>query len=297
MRWLSLAFWIAWTLSAQQPTPSDPHATLTEDHRAALREYAAKDYKAAAESFRKALGSEVPDSTAYRQSTLLLGQSLYLLGRFDEAIETLKRAPRTGETLYMLGNSALKSRDLKSGVSYFAEMFGVPPTSAAAHLLTAQLMMKQELLEEAEAEAKTALTVDPRIPQAHYLLGEVLTFKGETERAIEELKTEIQINPSFAMAYYKLGDAYSRQVQWAAAIPLLQKSVWLNPTYSGPYILLGKGYLQEKELSNAEGVLRRAIQLDPNNSSAHYLLGQTLVQEGKNEEGRAMLQLSQKLKN
>jgi Flp pilus assembly protein TadD len=61
--------------------------------------------------------------------------------------------------------------------------------------------------------------------------------------------------------------------------------------------LLGKGYLQQKELSNAEGVLRRAIQLDPNNSSAHYLLGQTLVQEGRTEEGRAMLQLSQKLKN
>jgi cytochrome c-type biogenesis protein CcmH/NrfG len=73
--------------------------------------------------------------------------------------------------------------------------------------------------------------------------------------------------------------------------------VWLNPTYSGPYILLGKAYLQQKELSNAEGVLRRAIQLDPNNSSAHYLLGQTLVQEGRADEGRAMLQLSQKLKN
>lgn len=292
-----MALGITWGLSGRQLPPSDPQAGVNEYHRAALREYTAKNYKDAAESFRKAIASELPDSQAYRQSTLLLGQSLYLLGRYEEAIDTLKRAPRTGETLYMLGNSALKSRDLKSSVTYFAEMFGVPPTSAAAHLLTAQLMAKQELLEEAEAEAKAALTVDPRIPEAHYLLGELLTFKGETDKAIEELKTEIQINPSFAMAYYKLGDAYSRQVQWAAAIPLLQKSVWLNPTYSGPYILLGKGYLQQKEFSNAEGVLRRAIQLDPNNSSAHYLLGQTLVQEGKTDEGRAMLQLSQKLKN
>ncbi len=296
MRRLALALGIAWTLSAQQPA-SAPQPTLNEDHRAALRAYAAKDYKGAIGSFQRAIRFEAPDSAAYQQSMLLLGQSLYLLGRYEEAVDTLKRAPRTGETLYMLGNSALKSRDLKSSVTYFAEMFGVAPTSAAAHLITAQLMVKQELLDEAEAEAKTALTVDARIPQAHYLLGELLTFKGETDKAIEELKTEIQINPSFAMAYYKLGDAYSRQVQWAAAIPVLQKSVWLNPTYSGPYILLGKGYLQQKELSNAEGVLRRAIQLDPNNSSAHYLLGQTLVQQGKTEEGRAMLQLSQKLKN
>jgi tetratricopeptide (TPR) repeat protein len=284
-------------LPGQQSTTSVPRTGVNPDHETALRQYAAKDYKAAADSFRKAVVSEAADSPAYRQSTLLLGQCLYLMGHYEEAITVLQRAPHTGETLYMLGNSALKSRDLKSGVAYFAEMFGVPPGSAAAHLLTAQLMVKQELLDEAEAETRTAIGIDARIPQAHYLLGELLTFKGETDKAIEELKTEIQINPSFAMAYYKLGDAYSRQVQWATAIPLLQKSVWLNPIYSGPYILLGKGYLQQKELSNAEGVLRRAIQLDPNNSSAHYLLGQTLVQEGRTDEGRAMLQLSQKLKN
>jgi tetratricopeptide (TPR) repeat protein len=297
MRWLWLAFALAPMLLGQQETSSGSHSAVNPDHQTALRQYAAKDYRAAAESFRKAIASEVAGSPAYLQSSLLLGQSLYLLGRYADAIAALKGAPHTGETLYMLGNSALKSRDVKSSVSYFAEMFGVPPESAAAHLLTAQLMLRQELTDEAEAEARTALSIDARIPQAHYLLGEILTFKGETDKAIEELKAEIQINPSFAMAYYKLGDAYSRQLQWATAIPLLQKSVWLNPTYSGPYILLGKGYLNQKELSNAEGVLRRAIQLDTNNSSAHYLLGQTLVQEGRTEEGRAMLQLSQKLKN
>jgi tetratricopeptide (TPR) repeat protein len=297
MRSLWLALALAPMLSGQQPGDPDSQSIPNSDHQIALRQYAAKDYKGAAESFQKAIASEAAGSAAYRQSALLLGQSLYLLGRYAEAIAALKQAPQTGETLYMLGNSALKTQDVKSSVEYFAEMFGVAPESSAAHLLTAQLMLRQELTDEAEAEARNALSIDPRIPQAHYLLGEILTFKGETDKAIQELKTETQLNPSFAMAYYKLGDAYSRQLEWTTAIPLLQKSVWLNPTYSGPYILLGKGYLNQKELSNAEGVLRRAIQLDPNNSSAHYLLGQTLVQEGRTEEGRAMLQLSQKLKN
>src|SRR5437763_8468257 len=177
MKWLWLVFGCTWTLAAHQPTRSESQALINEHHRTALQQYAAKDYKAAAESFRKALASEPPGSAAYGQSTLLLGQSLYLMGRYQEAINALKEAPRTGETLYMLGNSALKTQDLKSSVTYFAEMFGVSPTSAAAHLLTAQLMIKQELLEEAEAEAKAALSVDPRIPEAHYILGELLTFK------------------------------------------------------------------------------------------------------------------------
>lgn len=272
-------------------------AQQNSDHQAGLLQYSAKNYTGAAESFRKALQTEPEDSPAYRESTLLLGESLYLLGRTEEAIAMLKRAPRTNEALYMLGNSYLKLRDVPNCVASFAEMFGVPAQSAAAHLIAAQIMVRQELTDEAEKELMRTLELDPRIPQAHYLLGELLTFKGEMEKAIEQLRAEIAISPASAMAYYKLADAYSRQVKWDIAIPLLQKSVWLNSTNSGPYILLGKGYLQQKQLSNAEGMLRRAVQMDPRNASAHYLLGQTLIQEGRAEEGRAMLQLSQKLKN
>lgn len=296
MRLATLAFALACIMPAQQSPPS-AEPGFSADHKNGLRQYASKNYKEAADSFQKALETEAKDSAAYRQSVLLLGQSFYLLGRYSDAAGILERAPHTSEALYMLGNSYMKLRKPDNCVRYFAEMFGVVPTSAAAHLLTAQLMSRQELLAEAEAEARTAIAIDPNIPQAHYLLGELLTFKGETDKALEELKAEIRINPGSSLAYYKLGDAYSRKLEWTTAIPLLQKSVWLNPTYSGPYILLGKGYLQQEELSNAEGVLRRAIQLDPNNSSAHYLLGQTLTREGRTDEGRAMLQLSQKLKN
>ncbi|MGI8992629.1 MAG: tetratricopeptide repeat protein [Bryobacteraceae bacterium] len=267
------------------------------EHQAGLQQYGAKNYRAAAEAFRKAMQLEKPGSPAHAESALLLGESLYLLGRFEEAISALKAAPPTNEGVYMLGNSYLKTHDIPNSVLAFAEMFGVPAGSAAAHLIAGQMMMHQELNEEAEAQLLQAVALDPKLPQAHYLLGELNLFKGFSAQAAAQLKAEIAINPDSAMAYYKLGDAYSRQFQWEEAIPMLQKSIWLNAANSGPYILLGKGYLRQKQLSNAEGMLRRAVQLDPRNSSAHYLLGQTLVQEGRLEEGKAMLALSQKLKN
>jgi tetratricopeptide (TPR) repeat protein len=266
------------------------------DHRVGVERYQARNYRGAVEAFRKAMAGEENGSPAYKESALLLGESLYLLGQFEDAVAVLKAAPRTNEALYMLGSSYLRTHDVPGSVRAFAEMYGVPPASAAAHLLTGQIMMRQDLNEEAEAQIIRAIELDAKLPQAHYLLGELKLFKGLTEEAATELKMEIAINPDSAMAYYKLGDAYGRQEQWDAAIATLQRSIWLSATNSGPYILLGKAYLQRTELSNAEGMLRRAVQLDPRNSAAHYLLGQTLIKEGRSEEGKAMLTLSQKLK-
>ena len=54
----------------------------------------------------------------------------------------------------------------------------------------------------------------------------------------------------------------------------LQKSIWLNPFYSAPYILLGRAYMKKGRAGDGRReCCARAIQYDPNNRSAHYLLG------------------------
>jgi tetratricopeptide (TPR) repeat protein len=281
----------AQTVSA---TPEDPHQT-------ALALYRQHQYAKAAEAFERAVKSEPKDGKEFRESILLLGQCYYLSGKIQEAVPWLEQAAQARinsiEVSYMLGNAYIQTRQPDKAVTAFAAMFGFKPDSAAAHLVTAQLMVRQEFEDDARKELEKALALDPNLPQAHYLLGEMAIFRSNIDVAIDQLMREIAINPNFAMAYYKLGDAYTRREQWEQAIPQLQRSIWLNPAYSGPYILLGKAYLKRGELPNAEGMLRRALAMDPNNASAHYILGQTLMQQGKTEEGKKMLQRSQELQH
>jgi tetratricopeptide (TPR) repeat protein len=234
-------------------------------------------------------------------AVLLIGQSYYLSGRPSAAIPWLERVrPQSGarhEVAYMLGNAYLQSRQTEKAVGAFAEMFSVPSDSAAAYLIAAQMMVRQQMEREAERVAAQALQLDPKLPGAHLLLGELLIFRAQLAEGIAELRKEIALSPANATAYYKLGDAFTRQEMWDEAIPLLQKSVWLNPTHSGPYILLGKAYFKKHELTNAEGMLRRALQLDPQNYPAHYLLGQTLLQAGRPDEAKEMLKKSQELRS
>jgi tetratricopeptide (TPR) repeat protein len=272
-----------------------------DDHSSGVELYKQRQFAKTIESLERAVVTEKPGSPEYRESAVILGQSYYLTSRTKEATGWLQKAVddgvRINEVFYMLGNCYIQLREPVRARAAFAAMFSVPFESAAAHLLTAQFMIRQEFEEFAQKELARALELDPKIPQAHYLLGITAIFRNELDKGIAEMLQEISINPDFAMAQYKLGDAYTRREDWDAAIPPLQRAVWLNPDYSGPYILLGKAYLKKKDLGSAEGMLRRAIKMDPANYQAHYMLGQVLIEAGKIEEGRKMLEESQKLRD
>jgi tetratricopeptide (TPR) repeat protein len=270
-----------------------------DDHSSGVEFYKLRQFAKTIESLERAVATEKPGSPEYRESAVILGQSYYLTSHMKEATGWLQKAVddgvRINEVFYMLGNCYIQTREPVRARAAFAAMFSVPVESAAAHLLTAQFMIRQEFEEFAQKELARAVELDPKIPQAHYLLGITAIFRNELDKGIAEMLQEISINPDFAMAHYKLGDAYTRREDWDAAIPPLQRAVWLNPDYSGPYILLGKAYFKKKDLGSAEGMLRRAIKMDPTNYQAHYMLGQVLIEAGKIEEGRKMLEESRKL--
>lgn len=258
-----------------------------------------REFVKAAEQFEKALPADKA-TARYAEIAFLLGQSYFLGSRSADAVSWIEKAIAGGvtnpEAQYILGSASIQNNDPDRSRQAYSRLFGVAPDSASAHVVNAQMMVRMEFNDMAEAELARAIAKDPRIPEAHYLLGVLATFRNEIDRAVRELTTEIALNPAFAMAYYKLGDAWSRREQWDSAMPALQKAVWLDPSNSGPYILLGKGYLKLGQLRNAEGMLRQAIAMDASNYQAHYLLGQALIKDGRTEEGQRVLDRSQQLR-
>ena len=267
--------------------------------------YHKRDYQRAIPHLQLVMrfGNEAPGNgpvvREYFECQQALGLSHYLLGQMAEAIpyleQTVSRFPNNNELVYALGMACVQSRQPDKARETFGRMFNVKADSAAAYLLTAQMMIRVEQEDLADVELKKALEKNPRLPQANYLLAQNAIYKNRYDEGIVLLEKELAINPNNAMAYYKLGDALARQLKWDEAIVQLQKSVWLNPFYSGPYILLGKSYLKKKQLPNAEGMLKRAIQFDPNNKSAHYILGQVYQQSGRAEDAKREFALAEKL--
>jgi tetratricopeptide (TPR) repeat protein len=238
-------------------------------------------------------------SVERREAVQVLGLASVLAGRIAEAIPYLEQtrawAADNAELGYVLGMAYVQTRQADKARALWAQNFGVAPDSAAAHLLAAQMMIRAELDELADAELKKALALDARLPRANFLLGQTALFRGRLDEAIALFKRELEINPGDGMAFYRLGDAYTRQLKWDEALAALRRSVWINPFYSGPYILMGKAYMKKGDTAAAEGMLRQAVSYDPNNKAAHYLLGQLLQQAGRVEEARRELEIAERL--
>ncbi len=234
-----------------------------------------------------------------REAVQVLGLAYYLVGRIPEAIPLLEQtrafADADPKLAYALGMAYVHTRAADKAREAWARAYGVPPESAAAHLLSAQMMVRAGFNETAEAELKQAVTKDARLPQVHLLLGQIALFRGRAEEAVTLLEAERTLNPGSALALDRLGDAYSRLGRWEAALDVLHRSTWINPYSSGPYILLGRVYLKKADPGHAEGVLRKAVEYDPNNQAAHYLLGQALQQLGQAEEAKREFQTAERL--
>jgi tetratricopeptide (TPR) repeat protein len=262
--------------------------------------YHADDYQRAV-AILEPLAASLPDGTPERVETeQVLGLSLFLLGRYADAVPWLERTqklvPNSLELGHTLGQAYIHTRKPDAARATFARTFGVAADTAAASVVTGQMMIRLQAEDLAEAELKRALTLDPKAARANYLLGTIALFRGQLDEALARSLAEIALNPSDAMAYHQMGDAYVRQSRWDAGIEALQRSLWLNPYYSAPYILLGRAYMKKGQPATAEGMLRRAIEYDPNNRAAHYLLAQLMQQVGRVEEARKLFAIAETLK-
>jgi len=270
-------------------------------HLAGLALYQKGNYQQAIEHLTPSFEQTPKGAAQHLQAAHLLGMSHYFLGHMPEALRFLAEIEAssldTSETQYLRGVCQLQAQQVDEGRKTFARMFSLPADSAAAHLINAQMMIRQQLEEFAVPELEKAMALDPELPEVHFLLGELAIYKSDIDRGVELLKQEIALNPNFAMAYYRLGEAYTRQLKWDEAVSPLQKSIWLNPFFSGPFIVLGKVYLKKGDLTNAESILKRALAMDVNNYSGHHLLAQVYQKAGRQDEARKEFQAAERLRS
>ena len=178
------------------------------------------------------------------------------------------RAPEHVFVRYDNGKTRINIETTEKGKEYedshYEEMFMLHPTYRNYNFYLRNLV-KRELIgvfldnlgaayygkgmyDEAIAEYKKALEINPNDIAAHNNLGGAYSHKGMHDEAIAEHKKALDINPNDAEAHNNLGGAYYEKGMYDEAIAEFKKALEINPNYADAHHNLAVVYYVKGEL-------------------------------------------------
>ncbi len=166
---------------------------------------------------------------------------------------------------------------------------------AGAYARQGGIFYSQGKLDEAIAQYRQVIQIDPNYPRAYYDLGVALYGQSKLDEAITQYRQAIQIDPNYPRAYYNLGVALYDQGKLDEAITQYRQAIQLNPKLAIAYNSLGVALHDQGKLDEAITQYRQAIQLNPTFATAYNNLGVALENQDKTREANEAYQRAKQL--
>lgn len=176
-------------------------------------------------------------------AVLLAVESHSYSARFKDQFKlwtyTLKHNPQAWTAYYHLGNICFgQSGGMDQAIADYRMAIALNPFYAEAHNNLGYALATTGHLQEAISEYMIALQLAPQYASAHDNLGSVYlhspkeAIQDNVAKAISEYQTAIQLEPNNWAAYYNLGLAELRMGDRAQAVSHIEKAMAINPNFS-----------------------------------------------------------------
>ncbi|MGK7939458.1 MAG: AAA-like domain-containing protein [Crocosphaera sp.] len=185
----------------------------------------------------------------------------------DLGINEVEEIP--DDLLFRAALLAYEKGDYNHVIKLYTKYLQAHPDSSPAYGNRALAYKALGKKEEALADHRKALGLDPKGSNNRTNLALLLLNMGQQEEAIEQLQTAIENQPNYPQAYYKLGCVFTSE-QPEEALPLLEQAVRLAaPQNITPYTKK----LAEVQEINADfiGVIRSLKQLIELNPTSYLV--------------------------
>ncbi len=289
---------------AINPDEAQVHKNLGTDYmESGLYEDALKEYQAAvrlAPGYSEAylnmgadlqhLGRYQEAEAAYREALAIkpevavahydLGVALTYLGRREEALTQVKEALR-------IQPDYTEARRLQQDLAITSENGGPAGTiagtpEAETHAKLGENLVRAGQLDEAAAELREAIQIDPNAAEARGLLGYVLWRQGRTQEAERELRQASRALPREAAIHSNLGNALQSLGRLDEAVAEYNLALQLEAGPSRAEMLndLGIAYAKLGRTDDAISQFREAVRINPSLATAQANLAKALGRGG-----------------
>lgn len=212
-----------------------------------------------------------------------------------EALLQLKREfPGDPEVLYITTHyfSELAMRTSQ-------ELAAKAPTSYQARRLEAEAYESQGKWDEAVGIYRGILRQDPNLPGIHYRLGQALLSRagdtGPVDEAKAEFKRELELDPNNAAAEFVLGELARRAGQWEEAVQHFSRATKLDVSFTEAYLALGMSLAAEGKFAEAISPLQMYVKAEPNDPAGHYQMAIAYSRTGNKAAAETEMSLQKQL--
>lgn len=131
-----------------------------------------------------------------------------------------------------------------------------------AYGLKGAFLNLRDLIDKAMELERRALAIDPELADAHMWLGMALLNSGRTDEALAEIRKAITLEPDNGQARQALARAlWVGRGDFEGAIPEFERAIELNPEAGYSYLQLTLLLAWEGRFERAETIGRRAVEL------------------------------------
>ncbi|HLY40949.1 MAG TPA: tetratricopeptide repeat protein [Terracidiphilus sp.] len=240
--------------------------------------------------------SKSPDDKVglYNLASALAGE-----GKFGEAVtiyeQDLKHDPKDSRTLTALGAALEGAGDWKAAETRLRSAIDAHPDACDARFDVANVELRHEELNSAEADFRAQLAQCPEDAEVHAGLGSTLAKEGQNDAAMAEFQRSLILDQNDEAALLGEGELQAGAGQTEQAIATLSKAVSTDSTSTDALEQLARAYAQSGQLGKALDRLRAAVRLKPDDPLLHSAISQVLAASGNLDDAITEQQAALKL--
>ncbi|HEV2416977.1 MAG TPA: tetratricopeptide repeat protein [Terriglobia bacterium] len=234
-------------------------------------------------------------SSAWAQG-LRVQQGVKLLqqGRYADALPEFEAAarehPQNAGIENVLGIIETKLGHLQTANQHYKKAILLSPNLEEAHKNLGVNYLSEKRYPLAEAQLKTAASLNSADPFAHYYLALLYLSTGRDQQAVEQLAPSQQLFQNDPQASFEMAEACLRLGKTKAALPLidsLEHGTALSPSQEYPLAVL---LFERQAYPQAVELFRRMVEADPESRTNRYNLAIGLLRTQKPAEAAALLE-------
>lgn len=288
-----IAFGISWFLLALLPTSVIPLSEVLNDHRtffpyvglviasawliglAAIRFQESIENKIAIKALFFLIPALIICGHAYgtrqRNKVWHNGETLWL--------DVIQKSPNNGRGLMNYGLALMGKQDYNGALQYFERAKTLLPNYSYLYINLGVLKATMGNHQEAEANYKHALYLNPGNPESYYFYGNWLRAQGRFKEALELAAKGLEVSPEHSGNKLLYNDLVALAAGESSQLELAKKTAKESPSVEN-YISLSLLYYQKQEYGKCIEAATEALKMNPNSveaynniCSAHNILG------------------------